>query len=470
MELFRSVRWRCSATLDPATLLDGAAFGRRTFLKGTTAVAGTLASLSAFGQLGAEACAQTPTFPVPAAARTPEGGLAAFVAKWQAAGPAIVLTRFGRFLSNRIFNCHVAGTPRAYNLFLGAAGATLAPGTNPSAHANLILDEGDWNGVLYGDFTGLAPLVAGRAFPSRDEANRAALLLIVMYIFAHIPAGADNDPAFLANLLRDLAARQGLPQCEGEQLPGAAPRVGGLDVPRPLGGIDRAGRAGGGRAGRRERGDGADGDRRRERDRGAGGRVPDRRAAHRERAGHPSARAPAAGGEAARSRAGRAPRRLRDRLHAAPGDVDPRLDGRREGAPHRGPGVHGGPRRPARGPGSHRPPRSPREPARLLLRRGRHREPAAARAGGARPRHRLALRPAVLQQALPHRRLPAPGGARDAERPPPAPRRRRRRGGAARRGRADLRSHPVRHGVEPDHVQRGEERNPRPRARPERAE
>src|SRR5438093_2598211 len=130
MELFRSVRWRCSATLDPATLLDGAAFGRRTFLKGTTAVAGTLASLSAFGQLVTEAFAQTPTFPVPAAARTPEGGLAAFVAKWQAAGPAIVLTRFGRFLSNRIFNCHVAGTPRAYNLFLGAAGATLAPGTN----------------------------------------------------------------------------------------------------------------------------------------------------------------------------------------------------------------------------------------------------------------------------------------------------------------------------------------------------
>src|SRR5205823_3103879 len=83
-------------------------------------------------------------------------------------------------------------------MFLGAAGATLAPGTNPSAHANLILDEGDWNGVLFGDFTGLAPLVAGRAFPSRDEANRAALCLIVMYIFAHIPAGADNDPAILA--------------------------------------------------------------------------------------------------------------------------------------------------------------------------------------------------------------------------------------------------------------------------------
>src|SRR5213079_2411465 len=36
------------------------------------------------------------------------------------------------------------------------------------------------------------------------------------------------------------------PGGDGEQLPGAAPRVGGLDVPRPLGGIDRAGRAGGG--------------------------------------------------------------------------------------------------------------------------------------------------------------------------------------------------------------------------------
>src|SRR3989442_13482908 len=162
--------WGSFAPVNDWTLLDSAALGRRTFLKGTTAVAGTLASLSAFGKLVAEAFAQTPTFPVPEAARTPEAGLAAFVAKWQAAGPAIVLTRFGRFLSNRIFNCHVAGTPRAYNLFLGAAGATLALGTNPSAHANLILDEGDWNGVLYGDFTALPPLARARAFPPRRGA------------------------------------------------------------------------------------------------------------------------------------------------------------------------------------------------------------------------------------------------------------------------------------------------------------
>src|SRR5436305_15097259 len=119
MELFRSVRWRCSATLDPATLLDGAAFGRRTFLKRTTAVAGTLASLSAFGPLVAEAFAQTPTFPVPAAARTPEGGIAASVAKRQAAGPAIVLTLIGCFHLVRIFHCPYVVHPMSDLLVLG---------------------------------------------------------------------------------------------------------------------------------------------------------------------------------------------------------------------------------------------------------------------------------------------------------------------------------------------------------------
>src|SRR5438093_10959480 len=122
--------------------LDGTAFGRRAFLKGTSAVAGTLASLAAFGKLVAEASAQTTSLPVPESLRTPEAGLAAFVAKWQAAGPAIVLTRFGRFLSNRIFNCHVAGTPRDYNMFPGAAGAPLAPGTNPQAYTVSNPNEG----------------------------------------------------------------------------------------------------------------------------------------------------------------------------------------------------------------------------------------------------------------------------------------------------------------------------------------
>src|SRR5438046_8783274 len=130
--------------MDTPAALDSPACARRSVLTRATAVARTLASLSAFGKLVAEAFAQTPSLPVPEEARTPEAGLAAFVAKWQAAGPAIVLTRFGRFLSNRIFNCHVAGTPRAYNLFLGAAGATPALGTTPAAHANLMLGEGDW--------------------------------------------------------------------------------------------------------------------------------------------------------------------------------------------------------------------------------------------------------------------------------------------------------------------------------------
>src|SRR5947199_10867365 len=101
--------------MDTRALLDSPACGRRSFLKGTTAVAGTLASLSAFGKLVAETFAQRPSLPVPEEARTPDAGLAAFVAKWHAAWPAIVLTCFGRFLLNLIFNFHVHCPPRAYN-------------------------------------------------------------------------------------------------------------------------------------------------------------------------------------------------------------------------------------------------------------------------------------------------------------------------------------------------------------------
>ena len=49
---------------------------------------------------------------IPHAARSVEGGLAAFAARWQVAGPAVKLTRFGDFLSDKTFNCRVAGTPR----------------------------------------------------------------------------------------------------------------------------------------------------------------------------------------------------------------------------------------------------------------------------------------------------------------------------------------------------------------------
>ncbi|MGH7818670.1 MAG: hypothetical protein ACREQ9_02765, partial [Candidatus Binatia bacterium] len=194
-----------------------AGLGRRTFLQGAGGLTGALFSLSAFGKIVSEAFAQSPPPPaIPKEARNVEAALAGFVLKWEFAGPAILLTRFGRFLSNRIFNCHVAPTPRAYHLILGGAGATLNPGANPFAHASLVTSEENWNGILYGDFTGLAPILAGEMFPTRDEANRAALLAIVMYVFAHVPASAKNDPTFTATVLRDLFERQGLPECSGE--------------------------------------------------------------------------------------------------------------------------------------------------------------------------------------------------------------------------------------------------------------
>jgi 2-methylcitrate dehydratase PrpD len=153
---------------------------------------------------------------IPAQARSVEGGLAAFAAKWGAAGPVIVLTRFGRFLSNKIFNCRVGGTTRSYILNLGAAGATVAPGLDPYAHGDVVMEEQDWLGVLYGDYTGLAPALAGRFYADRDDANRAILLGIIMYVFAHIPAGANPDPDLLLRILAGAAFAGGLPTCAGQ--------------------------------------------------------------------------------------------------------------------------------------------------------------------------------------------------------------------------------------------------------------
>ncbi|HYY73336.1 MAG TPA: hypothetical protein VE662_00830, partial [Solirubrobacterales bacterium] len=153
--------------------------------------------------------------PVPGEVRTVEGGLAAFAAKWEVAGPVILLSRFGRFLSNKIFNCRVADTTRSWVLNLGAAGATLTPGIDPYAHAELVLEENDWLGVLFGDQTGLAPALAGRFYPSRDTANRALLLGIVMFIFAYLPAGANPDPDLLLRIIGG-ALQNGLPECAGE--------------------------------------------------------------------------------------------------------------------------------------------------------------------------------------------------------------------------------------------------------------
>src|SRR5207245_8727571 len=137
---------------------------RRSLLRGARGLAG--ATLAARFAASTRSVLGAPIH-VPGEARSVEAGLAAYVAKWEAAGPAILLTRFGRFLNSKIFNCRVAGQPRSYILNLGLAGGALAPGIDPYAHADVVMEEKDWLGVLYGDHTGLAPALAGRFYPSR---------------------------------------------------------------------------------------------------------------------------------------------------------------------------------------------------------------------------------------------------------------------------------------------------------------
>src|SRR5207247_2412862 len=174
---------------------------------------GALAGLWAIPALVREAYGDPA--PVPSVARDVEAGLTIFASRWESAGPLVRLTRFGDFLSDRLFNCVVADTPRSYVLRLGTAGATVNPGSDSFRHADVVMPEADWLGVLYGDYTGLAPFLAGDFFPSRDGANSAVLLGIVMYVFAHLPAGADNDPGRLQRVLEDLI-KNGLPSCPGE--------------------------------------------------------------------------------------------------------------------------------------------------------------------------------------------------------------------------------------------------------------
>jgi 2-methylcitrate dehydratase PrpD len=186
---------------------------RRDFLKAGAAAGGAVAGLWALPHVVREAYGAP--IPVPEGARNVEAGLHAFAAKWEVAGPAVRLTRFGPFLSDKIFNCRVADTPRAYVLRLGTAGATVSAGIDPFRHADMIMPEETWLGLLYGDFTGLAPFVNGDVFPNRDGANKVVLLGIVMYVTAFIPAGQDPDPDLLVRVLQGLAVR-GLPACEGE--------------------------------------------------------------------------------------------------------------------------------------------------------------------------------------------------------------------------------------------------------------
>jgi 2-methylcitrate dehydratase PrpD len=200
---------------DPACATEAnGGFGRRQFLTRSAAAGGAFAGIWALPSLVREAYGEP--IAIPEAARSVEGGLAAFAARWEVGGPVIALTRFGQFISDKVFNCRVADQPRSYVLRLGTAGATLTPGIDPFRHADMVMPEKDWLGVLYGDFTGFAPLLSGDSFPSRDGANKVALLGTVMYVFAHIPAGKDPDPDLLVRILEGLIARGGLPECAGE--------------------------------------------------------------------------------------------------------------------------------------------------------------------------------------------------------------------------------------------------------------
>ena len=153
-----------------------------------------------------------PAHPVAEEARSVEAGLALFTARWQGVGAVIAVTRFGQFVSDKVFNCRVADQPRSYVLRLGSGAASLTPGIDPFRHADMVLAEEDWLGLLYGDFTGLAPFMDGTLFPSRDGANKVALLGILMHTFAHFPAGSNPpDPELLTRVARGPRARGACP-------------------------------------------------------------------------------------------------------------------------------------------------------------------------------------------------------------------------------------------------------------------
>ena len=187
---------------------------RREFLRRGAVASGGLAGLASLPALVHDAYGAP--IPIPQAARSVEGGLSAFAAKWLAAGPVLALTRFAPFICDKVFNCHVADQPRSYTLRLGTAGATLTPGIDPYRHADVVMAEADWLALLYGDYTGLAPFLAGELFPSRDQSNKVVLLGIVMYVFANMPAGKNPDPQLLMRILESAVQRGGLPVCAGE--------------------------------------------------------------------------------------------------------------------------------------------------------------------------------------------------------------------------------------------------------------
>jgi len=186
--------------------MDEFSLDRRTVLRS----GGVLASLAAFGS-GIAASSDDRIEDNTDEARSVEAGLELFAAKWDALGAAITQTKFGRFVSSKTFNCHVADSGRAYSLELGpAGGATLSAGRDPSAHATLVLPERDWEAILYGEYSPLAPALNGRSYSMKSESNYASVLGLVMFLFAHLPANTVTDPAYsLENVFGGLERRGG---------------------------------------------------------------------------------------------------------------------------------------------------------------------------------------------------------------------------------------------------------------------
>ena len=185
---------------------------RRTLLQsaGGAVLAGALSEAAAASDADGRAATE-----VPDEARTVEGGLSLFAAKWNAVGGVIVNTQqFGAYLSGKTFNLYVADDGRAYRLELGPeGGAQLAEGADPRAHASLTVNESDWHDILYGEYTGLAPALEGRAFAPRSDVNEGALLAIILSILAHIPVSTAQDLGSNAKQLRGIIRRRGQTDC-----------------------------------------------------------------------------------------------------------------------------------------------------------------------------------------------------------------------------------------------------------------